>query len=503
MQDREASEGWGSGQVNVGQLRGAMTSLHALTLHAIDCPYYKVASLMDQTPMEDLMYYKDRRLGYDFNASYGFCLPRLYGVPPKFSPSYRKLTERDFEQYDVGGGDYDYNGPLDHMGFRGALLLDHQWEDDDRDSAIVLNHPQKGLNFGFLGSEGESSIQWPHHVCSYLRAMMKEKCVQIEAPSVLTVSADDVQQPFWVGTEKIIDTVLSYSSFEDQAGKLRLVCRQFDASALHQLERKLDKIKVIGFMRDGEGCGNNWFKATVRRGWTDKCLTSKESAVDDALWLASCRCFFDYCEDKESCQNVDNPLKCLGYSSKHKKTMSKTPNMDRVRKQLSDKGRAVLTDMDPDDFSYKCDDYSGPSNMVECSFKRQEMNLFELCRKVAKSIDKKTDAYGCLDEGELPNLNGHLKSDYGVSMVITSRQFVRSIFLVFARAKGKTNASGDESAVKKARSAPVEEVTVGMAKSNISVKNGGHSRMKKIIRFYSAANEQMEICLESRSSYSY
>ena len=88
-------------------------------------------------------------------------------------------------------------------------------------------------------------------------------------------------------------------------------------------------------------------------------------------------------------------------------------------------------------------------------------------------------------------------------MVITSRQFVRSIFLVFARAKGKTNASGDESAVKKARSAPVEEVTVGMAKSNISVKNGGHSRMKKIIRFYSAANEKMEICLESRSSYSY
>ena len=93
-----------------------------------------------------------------------------------------------------------------------------------------------------------------------------------------------MQQPFWVGTEKIIDTVLSYSSFEDQAGKLRLVCRQFDASALHQLERKLDKIKVIGFMRDGEGCGNSWFKATVLRGWTDKCLTSKESVTDDALW---------------------------------------------------------------------------------------------------------------------------------------------------------------------------------------------------------------------------
>jgi hypothetical protein len=65
---------------------------------------------------------------------------------------------------------------------------------------------------------------------------------------------------------------------------LRLVCCQFGASALRQLEAKLEKTKVIGFMRAAEW-PNCWFEVTVRRGWSDSCLTSKESVIDDALWL--------------------------------------------------------------------------------------------------------------------------------------------------------------------------------------------------------------------------
>ena len=61
----------------------------------------------------------------------------------------------------------------------------------------------------------------------------------------------------------------------------------------------------------------------------------------------------------------------------------------------------------------------------------------------------------------------------------------------------------DESAIKKARIAPSRKVTIGMAESNVQVKNGHCSRLKKIMRFYSANNEPMEICFESRSSDRY
>ena len=36
-----------------------------------------------------------------------------------------------------------------------------------------------------------------------------------------------------------------------------------------------------------------------------------------------------------------------------------------------------------------------------------------------------------------------------------------------------------------------------MAKAGFRVENGWHSRMKKIIRFYSPAYGPMEICIES------
>ncbi|KAK1743957.1 hypothetical protein QTG54_005554 [Skeletonema marinoi] len=308
--------------------------------------------------------------------------------------------------------------------------------------------------------------------------------------------------PEWVQSKKVLSTIMSFASFEDQAGKLRLVCRQFDAAALRQLQDKLDETKVIGFSRDGSECGSgdSWFKATVRRGWSDNCLTSKESAIDDALWLASCRCRFEYCSDKESCKSAGENLKCEGYSSKSKKEESQTIDKAWARQRLSEKGKVYLTDVDPDDLSWKGDYYSR-SNGVECSFEEYEINHFELCRMVEKGFGSNMDQSMC--DGGLVSLHRQLKKDYGVTKSITSRHFVRSIFLVLARAKLKPLANVGESAEKKARSTPSSKVTFGKAKSNLAVENGHYSRSKQIYRFFSADNEPMEICLESRSSYTY
>ena len=126
------SDGWGAREVNVGQLRGALISLHTLTLQVVDCRYYKVASPMDQTRMGDLTYDKDRRHGYKLDASYGFGLPILYGVSPKGSLNYLNFTKKDFDNVGLNYCDDDEDiPPIKCMPIEGGLLLDYQWEVDD------------------------------------------------------------------------------------------------------------------------------------------------------------------------------------------------------------------------------------------------------------------------------------------------------------------------------------------------------------------------------------
>jgi len=229
----------------------------------------------------------------------------------------------------------------------GMLQLDSldSWDniDDSGEYSIDLYHPQKGVNFSFRGSEGESSVRRSYQICSFLRALMEQKCFPIE-PRVPEGTDIVVQMPEWVQSKKVLSTIMSFASFEDQAGKLRLVCRQFDAAALRQLEDKLDQTKVIGFNRGDEYGDDSWFKATVTRGWSDNCLTSKESAIDDALWLASCRCRFEYCSDKESCKSAGENLKCEGYSAESKKNESQTIDKAWARQRLSEKGKVYLTE---------------------------------------------------------------------------------------------------------------------------------------------------------------
>lgn len=116
-------------------------------------------------------------------------------------------------------------------------------------------------------------------------------------------------------TTNILDNIVSYTLFEDQTGNLRLVCSQFEASAMKLLEHKLlDQVNEIGRYkaeyRTGHGLGtsppykedtDDWFKARIQRGWSNIHLTSKESSIEDVLWLSKCCCIFDYCKDEQSC----------------------------------------------------------------------------------------------------------------------------------------------------------------------------------------------------------
>lgn len=215
-----------------------------LTLHVIDIKYYQVVSLLEDSPMDVEGCFRDEEEHSRLQLCYGCDLPSLYGIPPKFSPFHREFTERDFAYFrGYWSADEDHPPPpLDYIPILGELVLnerlvntrliddDYSDEEDyeyEHDYEYKFHHPQKGVNFNFDDND-MSSVQWPHQVCSFLRALMKEKCPHIEPRglwgSIVT------QQPEWLQDDKILDTITSYASFEDQAGKLRLVCRQFGFS---------------------------------------------------------------------------------------------------------------------------------------------------------------------------------------------------------------------------------------------------------------------------------
>ncbi len=456
---------------------------------------------------------------------YGNDRPTLYAIPPKGSPYYREFTEDDlryaegYEAWDddrnnrphvytvsIGEGRLQLNEKVVN-----SRLIDDDYSDEedyeyDYDYEYNLHHPTKGMSFSFGGFE-MTYVEWPHHACSFLRALMREKCLRIE-PLGGVLGSVVVQQPEWVQDKKILDNITSFLCFEDQAGKLRLVCRQLGDSASRQLRAKLDTSKRIGSNGEAycEPCQSKSFVATVRRGWSEDCLTSKEGSIDDALWMASCRCARSQsCGGKASCKSMSSQhLECHGYNSTTKTSETHTIDMDLARQKLRDEGVVHLTEPDPDD-------RPNQSNKIECKFEEEEMNLFDLCRKVEDEI------FSEMDDGDEWNdmpmgVSWSLTIDYGVLPnstsfhpgYITQKQFLRSIFLLFTRASGEVTADGSKK--KKARTAPSQKITVVMAQATYTVENekqyhyqdGQHSCRKKIIRFYSADNEPFEVCFDFR-----
>ena len=345
--------------------------------------------------------------------------------------------------------------------------------DLDREKEDLALSQDPGLTITF-GGEFDSIVH-PPHVANFLRAMMSDKCAQGESRLLPSTQATGAQeQPHWLQSRTIVDAIVQFFPFEDQIGTLRLISQSFLHSSLRQLKMKIENVQVIA-------TDSVSFKATVRQGLSDEHLLSKESVIEDALWLASCRCMHK-CEGKSKCPTANEPITFSGYKAK-----KGTLDLEEARRKLSKTGRLWLTKTDPDEYY---NDYSyESSNEISCSFQRKEMNLFQLCGIIEEIVANKCDRYRCM-EGDPVMLGYYLRREYRVLKDMPSKQFLRSIFLVL----GKTLAA--------AAMTETGKVSIGRAKSNISGSSGSQfSRMKAIYHFSAAQLGELEICLDEHSSY--
>lgn len=199
---------------------------------------------------------------------------------------------------------------------------------------------------------------------------------------------------------------------------------------------------------------------------------------------------------------MSSNLESHGYNSTTKTTETQIIDKEVVRQRLRDEGSVCLTESDPDERSCRYVEL----NKIECNFEGVEMNHYNLCRKLEKEILAGVDDGSEIHTGMPIGLNLSVQKDYGVvypsssswAGFTTQKQFVRSIFLLFTRATGEVIADEDGSRKKKARSAPSQKITIGMAHSSNTLEDGRYCRTKKIIRFYSANETQIEIHIESR-----
>ena len=479
-----------------------------LSLYAIDIRYYQVACLMENTTTDE-SYYEDHEDDRpQLNVLYGSKLPSLFGIPPKTSPYHDEVEETDFDQVIKNGiGDDCCIYPrLEYMTIAGRLRIivnENQWlrdvfndvEEIEWDETYELDHPLKGVNFCFTGegerTEIECSVDQPYQICSFLSTLMKERCMQIENRPRLHI-AMICEQPEWVQMDKIIDTITSFASHNDQVSKIRLVCRNFRLSALRQIQAKVFQNELIGF-EQSVFYGETLFRATARRGWSDD-FESKEGAIEDALWLASCRCRIGSC----SCE-------CLGehisFKSSDRSGQRETLSIavETVRQRLAEKGSVCLDENYANEVSADRLANGETDNSVYCFYRDEETTLFDLFREISSTIAYETD------HGGFSELHDDLMRAYGVSNAHTyCNGFVRSILLPFATAMNKDHIldAGEGPREKKIRISPSStNATIIEAKSNIVMENGFVSRKVGIYRFFSADNEPIEVRLDSSFNF--
>jgi len=467
----------------------AIKSSYRLTLHVVDLQRCQVMTLMENEPPQEV------QLDSTIEACcHGMDAPNLYGLMPPGSPFYRPTTDllryddryycleegenaetaTDLLRYDDHYYWLEEDENVEILKFAGGLRLDRLYEDDEVRDDVVFPAGPDGISFDF---SLDTTVTQRDEICSFFRALMKEKCPPGDCGGFVSIDAPATtmpQQPNWVATEGVPDAILSFSSFEEQAGALRLVCRQFKDSAMRQMETKLlDEVKVIGFDR----WYNGWFKASVRRGWSDDPFAvTKESVVDESLYMASCRCFaFD--GNSNSCPGMDS---CPGTNEVVTFGPKNTVfDLDQARTLLKTNGWLRLTPSFPggQDRRLKSRDQH-----VKIRFQGGEKSLFGICNDVARAVGKEV-SYVLVPET--------FQESYGLSgSDMTSRQFIRSLFLVFLH----TTFRDDQQEENPTKMARLAEPSIGMAKSFV----GGFVRMKMIARFYTMAGEPIEIRLESK-----
>jgi len=253
------------------------------------------------------------------------------------------------------------------------------------------------------------------------------------------------------------------------------VDRKFKATAHRLLEEKLfEKVKVFGYDRWDGG----WFKATIRRGWSDACCTSHESCVEEALSLAfQCRC----CSFEGGCAFNRGVADFSGCQA-HRSNKEKPFDMDQARVLLLSRGWFRIINNRPDVTRYM-QDPSDPH--VQISYKQGSDDdgnqdiLHEYLRRVEETID---------EEVSYEMIPSSFRKFYGLGGEMPSRQFLRSLFILFGD-RATANTEG-------------KKPSISMIKSLIDVPR--HSsrfcRMKMYVRFYTTDNGPIEICLQSKHS---
>ena len=342
---------------------------------------------------------------------------------------------------------------------------------DEEEDLVLSQEPGLTITFGGVFD----TIRHPPHVANFLRTLMSYKCAQGEVLLPLLTQATDAQdQPLWLQSRAIVDAIVQYFPFEDQAGKLRLISQAFLHSSMRQLRTKIEDIRVIG------SSDSVSFIATVRQGWSEKHLSSEEDVVEDALRLASCRCM-RRCEGMFKCPTVNEPITFSGY-----KVKEGTVDLNETRRELANRGCLWLTDTDPSEMYNDCE----PSNTISCSFGQKEINIFQLCDILEKVVDENSD-YDHFMGGDPVMLSYFLRRKYHVLNDMTSKQFLRSIFLVLSKTLAATAMT------------ETGKVSIGKAKSKITSSSGSQffSRMKEIYRFSAAQLGELEISLDKHSSY--
>ena len=452
-------------EVQFADIRNAIKASYRLTLHVVDVQKCQVLTLMEESRASEI------ELG-DVIDTCCHGTSNLCGLPPPESPFHIPLPNVG----DRRGWNYDNYRNVETANFTGFLNLCRLGEyDDENDDTVYCDGPS-GVNIYF----GLSSLAKRDDLCNFFRALMKEKCHRGWEPEGESDAAIVfVEQPTWVQTKKILDLVISFASFELQAGCLRLVCRQFKDSAIRQLESKLlDETKVIGFDRDDTG----WCKADVRRGWSgEQFATNRGSVIDDALWMASCRCCVfgpDRCDDQGTCPGMKKPLK-FGRENT-------VLEIEQARVLLNEKGWIKLTPNFP----------SGQGEVlrlkpidqyVKIRFQKGEKSIFEICDSVVRAIDSQV-SYQLMPDS--------FRRFYGISGEMTSRRFLRSIFLVFCNSACAAIDTEEDRLTKRPR---LSEPSIGFAKSVVDSGNSDrYYRSKALFRFYTSSHEPIEIRLESR-----
>ena len=285
---------------------------------------------------------------------------------------------------------------------------------DDYNSDSESEHLYDYLKYELVDLSFQFYDDHPADLCRFMSSLMRDKC-----SNEVDYQYSAQEQPTWMCSDSVVDNIISYASFEDQAGSLSLVCRKLRSSALGQLSKKLEHTGVLAY---GGSEFGGWHKVEVQRGWCGTFLTDKERTVDGALWLVQCCCKNTACKSKDSCQCGEPRV----YTVREEELEL---DLNSIKESLIASGTANLTSekrVYVNRYGCKKEEYL---YTAEANFTTSKRKIWSLIDEIRRSVDK----YGYLW------LN--FQKDFGVKRiengwsddVIRPKRFIRTCLYALAR----------------------------------------------------------------------